>query len=393
MAITRPLRERLKQLYVDDGKSASAISEILQCSHNTVLRWLRDYDIPIRRKTVYICRDDLERLYTNERMCMKEIADLNGCSIYPIQKLLKKYDIPRRTLSEAKKGLNAGEKHHFYIDPPKEEELTRLYIIEKKDLRSIGKIFNCSPSTVMRWFGLYGIPTRNGSESKKGINTGKDHPGYIEPPPKKELVQLYTNELKTIRDIGEFFGHCDYMVLKWLKSYNIRLRTSAERSALLSGENSPTWKGGNIVKICEQCGNEYETKQSLKDVSRFCTNGCKNKWQSENTRGENCPAWKGGISFEPYCPKFNDAFKESIREKFGRVCFLCPTTEEENGEKLSVHHVNYNKDCLCGELECEFVPLCRPCHSKTGSNRHYWEKLILDRLTKLDKNTAETVIY
>lgn len=96
--------------------------------------------------------------------------------------------------------------------------------------------------------------------------------------------------------------------------------------------------------------------------------------------GEEAPNWRGGISFEPYCPKFNNAFKESIREKFGRVCFLCPTTEEENGRKLSVHHTNYNKDCLCDDSDCEFVPLCDSCHSKTNFNREYWENLILTKL-------------
>ena len=96
--------------------------------------------------------------------------------------------------------------------------------------------------------------------------------------------------------------------------------------------------------------------------------------------GEKNPMWKGGVSFEPYCPKFNEAFKESIREKFNRTCFLCPTTEAENGRKLSIHHVNYNKDCLCDDSDCEFVPLCSRCHTKTNHNRTYWENLIMDKL-------------
>lgn len=96
--------------------------------------------------------------------------------------------------------------------------------------------------------------------------------------------------------------------------------------------------------------------------------------------GEKNPMWRGGVSFEPYCPKFNERFKESIREKFDRTCFLCPTTEEENGRKLGVHHVNYNKDCLCDDSECEFVPLCNKCHTKTNHNREYWENTILNKL-------------
>jgi hypothetical protein len=98
-------------------------------------------------------------------------------------------------------------------------------------------------------------------------------------------------------------------------------------------------------------------------------------------KGEKHPNWRGGKSFEPYCPKFNKEFKEYIRSKFGHKCFLCPTTQAENGRKLSVHHVNYNKDCGCdGDETCNFVPLCHSCHMKTNWNRYYWQKIITDKL-------------
>ena len=115
-----------------------------------------------------------------------------------------------------------------------------------------------------------------------------------------------------------------------------------------------------------------ETKKKISDVCR-----------AKNLGAENSPNWKGGISFEPYCPKFNESFKESVRDKFGRVCLLCNKSEEENGRKLDVHHVDYNKECLCNEIECEFVPLCISCHSKTSNgDREYYEKLLLEKLSK-----------
>lgn len=114
------------------------------------------------------------------------------------------------------------------------------------------------------------------------------------------------------------------------------------------------------------------------------------KKMSEASRGEKGSNWKGGVSFGQYCPKFNDAFKESIRDKFDRTCFLCPTTEKEQMDdmrsrgkipsRLSVHHVNYNKDCLCDDSDCEFVPLCIQCHAKTNSDREYWENMIMEEI-------------
>ena len=115
-----------------------------------------------------------------------------------------------------------------------------------------------------------------------------------------------------------------------------------------------------------------ETKKKISDICR-----------AKNLGGENSPNWKGGISFEPYCVKFNYKFKESVRDKFDRKCFLCGKSEDLNGRKLDVHHVNYDKECLCNEVECEFVPLCIHCHLKTSNgDREYYEKLLLEKLSK-----------
>lgn len=179
-----------------------------------------------------------------------------------------------------------------------------------------------------------------------------------------------------ITKVCEYCGE-EYMVAPSLSKQRFCSRECMGkwRSENIRGENHPLWKP-NVKKVCEQCGKEYEIPPWWEDNRRFCSYECMGKWVS----GKNHPQWKGGISFEPYCSKFSNAFKESIREMFGRVCFLCPTTEKENGKKLCVHHVNYNKDCLCDDSECEFVPLCLKCHSKTNFNRDYWENLIMEKL-------------
>ena len=117
-----------------------------------------------------------------------------------------------------------------------------------------------------------------------------------------------------------------------------------------------------------------------KNLGRKHTEDTKRKI-GEAHSGEKSHLWQGGVSFEPYCSKFNNVFKESVREKFGRVCFLCG--EPEKGRKLDVHHVNYDKSCLCSDIKCEFVPLCRSCHMKTNCDRDYYERLILEKLATL----------
>lgn len=108
--------------------------------------------------------------------------------------------------------------------------------------------------------------------------------------------------------------------------------------------------------------------------------------------GEKSPRWKGGISYEPYCPKFSDELKEEVREKYGRQCFLCSKTEAENGRKLDVHHINYDKKAGCNGKRWLLIPLCMSCHPKTNSNRVYWENLIITKMRKRKLSNGQTII-
>jgi len=150
------------------------------------------------------------------------------------------------------------------------------------------------------------------------------------------------------------------------------------------GEKSPAWRGGDVSKICKHCGKKYYVIPAKATRSNYCSKECMTK----NMSGENSPNWQGGISFEPYCEKFNDSFKESIRDKFDRKCFICDKSESMNMHKLSVHHVSYQKDCLCGDVKCDFVPLCKTCHGMTNCNRFFWEKLLTYALQYYDEYYA-----
>lgn len=92
--------------------------------------------------------------------------------------------------------------------------------------------------------------------------------------------------------------------------------------------------------------------------------------------GEKSNFWKGGISFSPYCPKFNNRIKTEIRDKYMNMCLLCGKTTDENGMELDVHHVDYNKNQGCNDHSWELVPLCKSCHAKTTMNRKLYEHRI-----------------
>jgi hypothetical protein len=121
---------------------------------------------------------------------------------------------------------------------------------------------------------------------------------------------------------------------------------------------------------CMCCTNVWPHKS---DCQCYC---CKAK--RGEYLGEGNPAWRGGTSFHPYPVEWNEQLRESIRERDGRVCQMpgCGKTEEENGEKLHIHHIDYDKSNLD---EYNLISLCMPCHMTTNGNRRYW-KLIFERI-------------
>jgi len=132
-----------------------------------------------------------------------------------------------------------------------------------------------------------------------------------------------------------------------------------------TGENHPLWDASE--RSCDVCGKVFFASKS--SPQHFCSRECYGLWLSENNCGENNPTWRGGISFEPYPPEFNARYKRIIRKRDGHKCVLCGKTTEENGRKLDVHHVTYDKSNLDPDLK---VSLCRSCHMKTNTNRAFW---------------------
>lgn len=94
--------------------------------------------------------------------------------------------------------------------------------------------------------------------------------------------------------------------------------------------------------------------------------------------GERNPNWRGGISFKPYCDKFNNKLKEIVRDRDNRTCQLCDKSETNNGRKLDVHHIHYDKP----NCEPDLISLCRRCNLKVNYNRDYYEELFMTKLTR-----------
>jgi len=83
--------------------------------------------------------------------------------------------------------------------------------------------------------------------------------------------------------------------------------------------------------------------------------------------------WQGGISFLPYCEKFNRKLKEAIKERDNHTCQLCGIKQNK---RLQVHHIHYKKE----DCEPDLIALCVRCNPKVNFNKNYYENLFMNKL-------------
>lgn len=94
---------------------------------------------------------------------------------------------------------------------------------------------------------------------------------------------------------------------------------------------------------------------------------------------EKCHLWRWWISSWKYPKLWCAWFRNLIRIRDNNLCQECWRRQEElniRAKKLSVHHIDYNKNNLD---EKNLISLCSRCHSKTNSNRDYWKKHLTDK--------------
>jgi hypothetical protein len=101
---------------------------------------------------------------------------------------------------------------------------------------------------------------------------------------------------------------------------------------------------------------------------------------SARHQGISIDDWDGFATNSPYCEKFNESCRESNRDKYDRECFICGKPESKNFtksgklRKLSVHHIDMNKQQGCNDNEWKLVPVCLNHHGMLHTE--LWEARI-----------------
>ena len=169
---------------------------------------------------------------------------------------------------------------------------------------------------------------------------------------------------------GKEFRVKPYTIKKGGGKFCSRTCYAEHKKSASLGENNNNWKAAVVERQCIQCGKTFTVfRGQLQSGARvFCSRKCMGKYKETSVLGENNPNWKGGPV--PYPRGWRKRLREQIRDYADRRCELCGKTEKQNGRRLCVHHIDYDKNNLAIE---NLVALCTVCHARTNGRRDYWE--------------------
>ena len=187
---------------------------------------------------------------------------------------------------------------------------------------------------------------------------------------KEFLMKAYSKNKKSATQIAKELNCDSVTVLNYLKKFNISVRNKKE-----------CHKGSYNGRFIDgRCSNQYYCIDCNKKISyptwrygQGRCNWCSNKGERNTMfgrRGKLSPLYIEDL-VRKYPIEFNKELKEQIRERDNHECQLCGCLEIENGRKLCVHHIDYNKENL---IPYNLISLCRGCNVKVNTDREYWKE-------------------
>lgn len=107
----------------------------------------------------------------------------------------------------------------------------------------------------------------------------------------------------------------------WSSNRRGRFCSSECYHLYLRGENHPRYKE-KVKVVCEQCGKGILVFPCKANTKRFCSNKCRDVWQSQHWNGKNNPHWKGG-DVERICQWCEKTFRvprRVVKKGGGKYC-------------------------------------------------------------------------
>lgn len=232
---------------------------------------------------------------------------------------------------------------------PSKDWIEEYYVKQGLGISKCAEIGDCSTTTISRAVRKYGIDPHPSPTRIEFSQTS--------------LEEAYYERKLTIEECAKRFSCSATSIKNRMREWGL-----SARGAHPAVKNvSKAWLVQHYVLLdmtLAECADLYGCSHNMIQRSLVRHNI---KRRPASSPGAKHHGWKGGISFAPYCPKFNKVLKEEIRNKYNRTCQKCG--ERENVQKLDVHHINFDKMAGCYGRPWNLIPLHRKCHSWTTRHR------------------------
>lgn len=145
-------------------------------------------------------------------------------------------------------------------------------------------------------------------------------------------------------------------------------------------ENHYRYNIEDRTRTCKYCGEQFVVCH-VNSPEVYCSNDC---YGAAHTR-ENHHHWNPESSRVRYPVAFNTHLRKHIRNRDNRTCQMCQKTEKENGKRLDVHHIDYNK---LNNDTSNLISLCPVCHSRIHNRVNLWQEYF-SKLARLNSDMIE----
>lgn len=164
---------------------------------------------------------------------------------------------------------------------------------------------------------------------------------------------------------------CGTVALKWPQQ--IYKKRSLGRLLFCSNKCAGESRRTSSEVACTGCSKPVRRENhSLKrKVGVFCSQKCYWEARSRLLSGKNSPNWRGGSTMDYGGSNWKSQRRRALKRD-GHQCRGCRATKQSHGYRMDVHHIvsyhRYKDKKRANRLE-NLLTLCRPCHAKKHPRR------------------------
>lgn len=249
--------DHLRELYHTRGMSQQEMADAMNCRRQTVLNWMKRYDIPRRstgeHQTPGELRDEswVRRQHHGLGKSVPEIAETVGCSGKAVRNALSRHDIELRSkyvLDERTKEMLESE-----------ETLRYLYFDKNLSQSEIARRIGCQQMAISNRFDKFDIE----SKPQGWHLVGKDNPNWLPPeemadPRGYGSVEWREKREECLEQFGNSCLRCGITQNEHESEHGFGLDVHHIRPAKEFESRDDADRIDNLVPLCRGCHNRLE---------------------------------------------------------------------------------------------------------------------------------------